>query len=160
MISIIAAVSRNGVIGADGKIPWDIPEDMAYFRRTTTGGAVIMGRRTYEDIGRPLPERFNIILSAKLKKAPEGTVLADSLEKAIELAKNSGRENIFLCGGAAVYREGLAIADRIYLTVIDRDYEGNVFFPKFSEKDFRLTSYEKCPSAPITFRVYDRYAKL
>ncbi|MBQ1433319.1 MAG: dihydrofolate reductase [Ruminococcus sp.] len=160
MISIIAAVSRNGVIGADGKIPWDIPEDMAYFSRTTTGGAVIMGRRTYEDIGRPLPERYNIILSAKLKKAPEGTVLADNLEKAIELAENSGRENIFLCGGAAVYREGLAIADRIYLTVIDRDYEGNVFFPKFSEKDFRLTSCEKCPSAPITFRVYDRCAKL
>ena len=160
MISIIAAVSRNGVIGADGKIPWDIPEDMAYFSRTTTGGAVIMGRRTYEDIGRPLPERFNIILSAKLKKAPEGTVLADSLEKAIELAKNSGRENIFLCGGAAVYHEGLAIADRIYLTVIDRDYEGNVFFPKFSEKGFRLTSCEKCPSAPISFRVYDRCAKL
>ena len=160
MISIIAAVSRNGVIGADGKIPWDIPEDMAYFSRTTTGGAVIMGRRTYEDIGRPLPERYNIILSAKLKKAPEGTVLADNLEKAIELAENSGRENIFLCGGAAVYREGLASADRIYLTVIDRDYEGNVFFPKFSEKDFRLTSCEKCPSAPITFRVYDRCAKL
>ncbi|MBP3798654.1 MAG: dihydrofolate reductase [Ruminococcus sp.] len=160
MISIIAAVSRNGVIGADGKIPWDIPEDMAYFSRTTTGGAVIMGRRTYEDIGRPLPKRYNIILSAKLKKAPEGTVLADSLEKAIELAKNSGRENIFLCGGSAVYREGLAIADRIYLTVIDRDYEGNVFFPKFSEKDFRLTSCEKCLSAPISFRVYDRCAKL
>ena len=156
MISIIAAAAKNGVIGAGGKIPWDIPEDMAYFRRITSGGAVIMGRRTYEDIGRPLPNRYNIVVSAKLQTAPEGTALARSLAEAVEIAVRSGRENIFLCGGAAVYREGLAIADRIYLTVLDEEYDGDVYFPEFSEKEFRLTSYERCASAPITFRIYDK----
>lgn len=156
MISIIAAAAKNGVIGAGGKIPWNIPEDMAYFRRITSGGAVIMGRRTYEDIGRPLPDRYNIVVSEKMKTAPEGTVLAHSLAEAVESAVRSGLENIFLCGGAAVYREGLAIADRIYLTVLDDEYDGDVYFPEFSEKDFRLTSYERCGSAPITFRIYDK----
>jgi len=156
MISIIAAAAKNGVIGAGGKIPWNIPEDMAYFRRITSGGAVIMGRRTYEDIGRPLPNRYNIVVSAKLQTAPEGTALAHSLAEAVESAVRSGRENIFLCGGAAVYREGLAIADRIYLTVLDEEYDGDVYFPEFSEKEFRLTSYERCASAPITFRIYDK----
>ncbi len=156
MISIIAAAAKNGVIGAGGKIPWDIPEDMAYFRRITYGGAVIMGRRTYEDIGRPLPGRFNVVVSAKMQTAPEGTALAHSLAEAVEIAGNSGRENIFLCGGAAVYREGLAFADRIYLTILDKEYSGDVYFPEFSEKEFRLTSYERCDSAPITFCIYDK----
>ena len=79
-----------------------------------------MGRRTYEDIGRPLPGRFNVVVSAKMQTAPKGTAIAHSLAEAVEIAGNSGRENIFLCGGAAVYREGLAFADRIYLTEIGR----------------------------------------
>lgn len=156
MISIIAAAAKNNVIGSGGRIPWNIPEDMAYFRRITTGGAVIMGRRTYEDIGRPLPKRLNIVISSKRRFIGDDLLTAVSLADAIDLAKSSGRDNIFLCGGGAVYREGLDIADRIYLTRINRDYEGDVFFPEISEKDFRLVSEEYCKEADITFYVYDR----
>ena len=156
MICIIAAAAGNGVIGSGGRIPWNIPEDMAYFRRVTYGGAVIMGRRTYEEIGRPLPGRLNIVVTSGRKFRAEGLLYADSLKKAVELARRSGKEDIFLCGGASVYREGLDIADRIYLTEIDKEYEGDVFFPEISSDDFRLVSSEKCETADITFKVYDR----
>lgn len=156
MICIIAAAASNGVIGAGGRIPWDIPEDMAYFRKTTYGGAVIMGRKTYEEIGRPLPGRLNIVVTSNKEFKADGVMSANSLAKAVELAKSSGKEDIFLCGGASIYREGLDIAERIYLTVINKEYDGDVFFPEFSDKEFVLFSSETCETAHITFRVYDR----
>lgn len=156
MISIIAAVSENGVIGSKGRIPWSIPEDMAYFRRVTMGGAVIMGRRTYESIGRPLAGRLNIVVTSKPDSPWKGVLTADSLKKAVDLAERSGREDIFLCGGAAVYREGLDIAERLYLTQVDGECEGDTFFPDISGRDFRLVSSERCEEAGITFNIYDR----
>lgn len=159
MISIIAAAALNGVIGAGGRIPWNIPEDMAYFRNITYGGAVIMGRRTYDEIGRPLKGRLNIVVTSDKNYKKDGISVADSLAKAIEIAKGSGKENIFLCGGAGIYREGIDIADRIYLTVISKEYDGDVFFPDISDTDFELVSSEKCPTADIVFNVYDRKIK-
>lgn len=156
MICMIAAAASNGVIGAGGRIPWDIPEDMAYFRSVTYGGAVIMGRRTYEEIGRPLPGRYNIVVTSNREFKADGVVSADSLVKAIELAKEAEKEKIFLCGGASIYREGLDIAERIYLTVINKAYVGDVFFPDISDKDFKVVSAEKCKTADIVFMVYDR----
>ena len=156
MISIIAAAALNGVIGSDGRIPWNIPEDMAYFRNITYGGAVIMGRRTYDEICRPLAGRLNIVVTSDKNYKKDGISVADSLAKAVGIAKNSGKENIFLCGGARIYREGIDIADRIYLTVINKDYEGDVFFPDISDTDFELISSEKCLTADIVFNVYDR----
>jgi dihydrofolate reductase len=156
MISIIAAAALNGVIGAGGRIPWNIPEDTAYFRNITYGGAVIMGRRTYDEIGRPLKGRLNIVVTSDKNYKKDGISVADSLEKAIGIAKSSGKENIFLCGGAGIYREGIDIADRIYLTVINKEYDGDVFFPDIIDTDFELVSSEKCPTADIVFNVYDR----
>lgn len=160
MISIIAAAARNGVIGSGGRIPWNIPEDMAYFRRITYGGAVIMGRRTFEEIGKPLKGRLNIIVSSKRKFEGEDVLTAGSLRIAVELAKRSGRENIFLCGGASIYREGLDIAERIYLTEVDGEYEGDTFFPDFSRKGFELVSSERFEEAGVTFDIYDKKKRL
>ena len=161
MINIIAAVAANGVIGSGGKIPWHIPQDMNYFRRITSGHIIIMGRRSFEEIGRPLPDRLNIVVSRSKSFRSSGLITAKSLSQAVELAekeiKNGKlRREIFLCGGAGIYREGLGIADRLYLTELDREYEGDVYFPHFSGKDFRLVSSERYDEAELSFNVYLR----
>ncbi len=164
MINIIAAVAANGVIGSGGKIPWYIPQDMHYFRRITSGHIIIMGRRSFEEIGRPLPDRLNIVVSRSKSFRSSELITAKSLGQAVELAekeiKNGKlRREIFLCGGAGIYREGLGIADRLYLTELDREYEGDVYFPHFSGKDFRLVSSERCDEAELCFNVYLRNDK-
>jgi len=160
MISIIAAVSKNGVIGYKGHIPWDIPEDMRYFRRITDGSSIIMGRKTYESIMRPLPNRLNIIVSRTIVFSGDNLMTAKTLSEAIKLAEiygaAQGKKDIFLCGGNSIYREGLKYAERIYLTEIDREYEGDVYFPTFDKSVFRLVSSESCISAGVTFNVYER----
>ena len=162
MISIIAAVAKNGVIGCKGSIPWDIPEDMKYFRRITEGSSVIMGRRTYESIMRPLPKRLNIVVSRTCTFSDDMLITAKTLEEGIDLAQKYSSEHgdcfkdIFLCGGNAIYREGMKYADRIYLTELDSEYEGDVYFPTFDKNVFRLISSERCESAEITFNVYER----
>ncbi len=161
MISIIAAAAKNGVIGSGGRIPWRIPEDMAYFRETTTGSTVIMGRHTFEEIGDPLPERLNIVVSTSRSFCGQHLMTARSLDHAIELAHAFARSydefrDIFLCGGAAIYREGMEIAQRIYLTQLDDEYEGDTYFPRFTDKEFRLVSSRRCESARLSFNVYDR----
>ena len=161
MICIIAAASKNGVIGCKGHIPWDIPEDKLYFRRTTEGSAVIMGRKTYEEIGRPLPNRLNIVISSSRNFCGEMLMTAKDLTEAISISEKYSKEhgsfnNIFLCGGRAVYKEGLKIADRIYLTVLDKEYCGDVYFPEFDHEIFTLVSSERCDKAGITFFIYER----
>ena len=115
-IRIIAALSENRVIGNAGGIPWHLPEDFRRFRDMTRGNALIMGRRTYESIGRLLPHRTNIIISRQDITLPEGGILAHSLAEAIDIARTLPIEHIYLGGGAEVYRQGLDIADALYLT--------------------------------------------
>lgn len=136
-IHIVAAVSENGVIGCEGKMPWNLPEDLKHFRRITEGGVVIMGRITYESIGHPLPGRVNIIVTSRKIGADVQT--ADSLPKAIEAARKMKRE-IFLCGGEAIYREGMEYADVLHLTKVQVICRGDTFFPEISS-DFQL-AYE------------------
>ena len=162
MISIITAAAKNGVIGRNGRIPWDIPEDMRYFRHITEGSTVIMGRKTYESIMRPLPKRLNIIVSRTCTFNDDMLITARTLKDGIDLAKKYSTEHggcykdIFLCGGYAIYREGMQYADRIYLTELDSEYEGDVYFPTFDKSVFRLISSERYESAEITFNVYER----
>lgn len=161
MVNIIAAVAKNGVIGSGGSIPWKIPEDMKYFRHTTTGGIIIMGRRSYEEIGSPLPERQNIIVSGSRTFCGKDLMTARSLRHALELAEAFIRVHecsgeIFLCGGSQIYAEGLRIADRLYLTELDREYDGDVFFPQFSRDEFILFSETRCEDAGLSFKVYER----
>lgn len=162
MINIIAAAAKNGVIGDHGRIPWDIPEDRKYFSRLTRGGAVIMGRRTYEEIGSPLPDRYNIVVSASRTFSGRMLCTARDLNEAIRLAEEyiSGNDNsgeIFLCGGSGIYSKGLKIADRIYLTELDDDIDGDTFFPAINEKDFRLLSRRHRKDLRLSFCVYERW---
>ena len=130
MINIIAAIAKNGVIGKDGKLPFLLCEDMKRFKRLTMGGTVIMGANTYKEIGNPLSGRLNIILSSTLKINEENAVVLSSLSQAIEYSKSiDGDKEIFICGGERVYAEAIEIADRLYITHIDEEFDGDRFFP-------------------------------
>lgn len=159
-VSLIAAVSDNGVIGRDGRLPWHLPADLARFKRLTTGHHMVMGRRTWESIGcRPLPGRPTIVVTRSRTYSADLARVAHSLEEALELA--AGDDEVFIAGGEAIYRIGLRLADRIHLTRIHAEFEGDTFFPDFDEREWSLTLEERHePDAknahPYTFLVYER----
>lgn len=155
MINLIAAVAKNGVIGRNGTLPWDFPEDRAYFRRLTRGGALIMGRRTFAEIGHPLPDRATVIVSRTLRMEGENLHTACSLDEAIRMAELL-RPEIFLCGGAEIYRQGMVLAERLYLTEIEDAYEGDVYFPAIPEGMFRLKERVHSPREKLWYAVYER----
>lgn len=135
-LALIAAVAENGVIGRAGGLPWHLPEDLRHFRRVTTGHAIIMGRRTWESIGRPLPKRRNIVVSRRLAEAPPGVELARDLDEALRMARQTDREPIVI-GGAALYAAALPRATRLYLTEVHRRVEGDTYFPAFDRGEWR-----------------------
>ncbi len=140
MITIIAAVSENGVIGKNGKIPWKIPEDQQRFRELTWGNTVIMGRKTFEEIGRPLPGRKTVLISTSLRVETECCTTVGSFAKALE--KTAHEPEIFIAGGSRVYQEALPYAGRIHLTVIHEHVHGDTFFPDFSGYGFEKISID------------------
>lgn len=142
MISIIVATAENGVIGKDNQLLWKLSADLKQFKNLTTGHSVIMGRKTFESIGRPLPNRTNIVISRQQDFVlPEGVLKASSLENAIELAKtHEGSEEIFIIGGGNVYEQALKITDKIYLTEVDANIEGDAFFPTLDMSEWTETS--------------------
>ena len=139
MVSIIVAVAQNGVIGDKNALLWHISEDMRFFRRTTSGHPVIMGRKTYDSLGRPLPNRTNVVISRTTKEI-EGCTVVGSLEEAIALFPKE--EEIFIIGGAQIYAQALPLAHRIYLTVVERDYQGDTSFPEIDYSVWKLSSRE------------------
>ncbi len=127
MISIIAAVGRNWVIGKNNALPWGhLPADMKHFKETTTGHTVVMGSRTWESIGRALPNRRNVVLASDPAFTAPGCEVVHSVDEVLQLAEN---EEIFICGGGMVYKTFLPNADRLYLTFIDEDFDGDTYFP-------------------------------
>ena len=159
-ISIIVGMSPKRVIGAQGKLPWHIPEDLKRFRLKTMGFPIIMGRKTFESIGRTLPGRENWVISSRPMEHPD-LRHAFSLEKALEQIKNEGRyEEAFVIGGSQVYAAALPMCSRIYVTLVQKDVEGDVFFPEFSSRDFFESSREEAVSPstgiPLIFSVYER----
>ncbi|MFC7155133.1 dihydrofolate reductase [Halomarina halobia] len=137
-IALVAAVAANGVIGADGDMPWHYPADLRRFKRLTTGHPVVMGRRTYESIaarlGGPLPDRTNVVLTTRELDLPEGTVRAGSIEEALDAAREAAAgadDVVFVVGGATVYEQFLPRADRMYLTELRATYEGDTRFPEW-----------------------------
>lgn len=131
-ISLIAACSENRVIGNGGKIPWHLPDDFRRFKARTMGHPIIMGRKTYESIGRPLPGRTNIVITRDSGREIPGCIVVSSLTEAIERAKGIDKEEIFVIGGGQVYAEALPLADRLYLTLIHAIIDGDAFFPEYS----------------------------
>jgi len=137
MISIIAAIGKNRELGKDNKLLWRIPEDMKRFKDLTSGQVVIMGRKTYESLPkkfRPLPNRINIVVTKNQNWKMPGCLISNSLDEAILKAKEFNKE-IFIIGGASIYNQGLKYADKLYLTLVDKEYpDADVFFPDY--KDF------------------------
>lgn len=132
---MIAAVARNGIIGRDGALPWRLPEDMKHFRRTTMGKPVIMGRRTFESLGRALPGRENIVVSRDPDFEARDCEVARSVAEALE--RCAGREETVVIGGASLYAECLPLADRLYLTRVHADFEGDTRFPDLDPNEWR-----------------------
>lgn len=131
IISIIAAMAENRVIGRGNEMPWDIPSELRQFKELTMGHPVIMGRKTFESIGHPLPGRKNIIISGQREYASEGCIIVRDLQAAI--AAGEGASEVFICGGESVFRETMPLADRIYLTIIDEIFDGDTFFPEIPD---------------------------
>lgn len=135
-LTIIAAVSKNGVIGKDGQLPWHIPEDLAHFKRETMGHAIIMGRKTWEEVGKPLPGRRNIVISRNPRLVLEGAEVTSSLEEAIAMAKTSD-PSPFIIGGSKIYEAAIPLATRMLLTEVHREVEGDTWFPEFDRSEWR-----------------------
>jgi len=133
MIAIVVAYTPNRVIGRDGRIPWKIKGEQLRFRELTKGNAVVMGRRTYEEIGRPLPGRLNIVVSTTKHYEGENLLTAVTLEEAIQLA---GDRDIYISGGARLYEQALPLAEKLYITLLHREVEGDTFFPELDETQF------------------------
>lgn len=133
MLGLIVAYSRNRVIGRDGKIPWKIKGEQRRFKELTTGNVVIMGRRSFEEIGHPLPNRYTIVVSNTKKFEFDNCTTAGSLREAIEIA---GERTSYISGGEALYKEAVNLVDEMYITEIDAVIEGDTFFPEFDEDNF------------------------
>ncbi|MDD7569203.1 MAG: type 3 dihydrofolate reductase [[Actinobacillus] rossii] len=133
--SLIVATTQNNVIGKDNQMPWHLPADLAWFRQNTTGKPVIMGRKTFESIGRPLPKRINIVLSRQPFEH-EGVTWKDSLGSAVDFVKDS--EEIVLIGGGELFKQYLPKADKLYLTQIQAEIEGDTFFPELNWNEWKI----------------------
>ena len=143
-ISIIVAAAANNVIGRDGELPWQLPEDLKRFKQLTIGKPVIMGRLTYESIGRPLPDRRNIVLSTCKGLNIDGCEVVDTPDAAIRLA--GGAEEVMVIGGSGVYAQMLPMADRIYMTRIDAMVDGDTFFPELNDKEWQVVDRVDFPA--------------
>ena len=133
IISLIACVGNNRELGYKNDLIWKIPEDLAYFKKTTKDHVIVMGQRTYESIGRPLPERINIVLSDDLSFHPDGVMVARSMDEVMELAKKHEKKEMFFIGGAFVYSQAIKFADKLYLTLVDEVAPADVFFPDYDD---------------------------
>ena len=163
-VSLIVAVSRNGVIGLNNQLPWHLPEDLKYFKSVTMGKPLIMGRKTFDSIGRPLPGRTNIVITRDPEWHAEGVQIAQTLLQAMTLARlacaDAQAEEIMVIGGEQIYRMCLEKADRLYLTQVDAEVEGDAFFPEIDLKvwhqvDMKLP--ETTDTHPYRFLILDRY---
>ena len=141
--TLIAAVARNNVIGLGNAMPWRLPEDLKRFKALTLGHPIVMGRKTWESLGRPLPGRTNIVISRDPAFTPPGATAAGSLEAALAAAAATGTDETFLIGGAEIYAQALPLAHRLRLTMIDCEFEGDAFFPPWDAADWRETHREQ-----------------
>ena len=159
-VSLIAAVAANGIIGRDGGLPWRLPADLRHFKKTTMGRHLVMGRRTFASTG-ALPGRTTIVVSRGRPELPAGVLITDSPGAALELARERGEREVFVAGGGDIYAAVLDQADRLYLTRVHSDVEGDTSFPPFDEAQWRLTERRERPADDdhpfdLTFLVYER----
>ncbi|MFV1998010.1 MAG: dihydrofolate reductase [Acidiferrobacterales bacterium] len=158
MISIIVAIAENGVIGNNNTLPWHLPADLAYFRKTTMGHTIVMGRRNYEDIGRALPGRINVVLTRSSTFSADDCIIAHSVGEIREMVDNN--DETFIIGGAEIYRLFLPYTERLYITHVDVAVEGNITFPEYNadqwELESEIVSATEDNILPFRFCVYRR----
>ena len=143
IISLIAAVADNRVIGKDNKLVWDLPRDMKYFMDTTSNHFILTGRKNYESIPpkfRPLKNRTNVIITRQNDYEAEGTIIVHSLEEALELARNEGEEEVFVIGGGEIFEQSIDLADRLYITEVKSEFNGDTVFPEYNPADWKEIS--------------------
>ncbi len=168
MVAHIVAAAKNGVIGRNGELPWNIPEDMKWFRDRTKGRALIMGRKTFESVEHPLPHRLNVIVTRqknykpKCKESPNAPIrVVSAIEEGLEYCKTvieKYHNEIFIIGGGEIYHESVKLVDTIYLTRIHRDYEGDATYPDPDPKQFKLTDrIDRTEPEPFSFLTYKRH---
>ncbi|HET8904126.1 MAG TPA: dihydrofolate reductase [Saccharospirillum sp.] len=164
-IALMWAMARNGVIGRDNKLPWYLPEDLKYLKRVTTGKPVIMGRKTYDSIGRPLPNRTNIVVTRDASLTVPGVKVVTSLDDALELARAesviSDVEEVIVMGGAEIYAQALPYADRLYVTLVHAEVEGDAVFPPIDLDEYQELAREDFKAEgpnpyDYSFVVYER----
>ena len=163
-ISLIAARSRNGVIGRNNDLPWKLPDDSRYFMRTTKGHYAIMGRRNYDSLPepyKPLPHRTNIVVTRQPKFNAPGCIVVHSLEHALDIARENDEQEAFVIGGSEIYKLALPVAHRLYLTEIDADVDGDTYFPEFPREAWTEISRKHHPkddhhAYAFDFVVYER----
>lgn len=160
-LSLIAALARNRVIGCDNRLPWRLPADWRFFKQTTMGKPLLMGRRTWESIGRPLPGRQMIVLSRNTGYSAPGCIMAQSLEQALERIGTVAEAEAMIIGGTSLYAQTLPMADRLYLTRVETDVLGDAWFPEWDEQDWRLDWEEAHPADadhawPYRFQRWER----
>lgn len=160
-VSLIAALADNGVIGAGNRLPWHLPADLARFKRLTMGHHLILGRKTFDSIGRALPGRHMLVLSRGRPSLPDGVEHASDLETALERAKDAGDDEAFVAGGAEIYRLALPLANRLYLTRVHAEVEGDVWFPEVDWQDWEQVETkdhltDARHESALTFQVWQR----
>ena len=161
MISLIFAMGRNNALGCNNKMPWYLPADFAYFKKVTMGQPIIMGRKTFQSIGKPLPGRTNIVITRSADFSHEGCIVVDSIDKAKDLVED---KEAFIIGGAEIYMAFLPMADKLFITEIDNDFEADTFFPEIDYSKWMLASSEpgvKDEKNPYDYKflVYERMKK-
>jgi len=166
LISLIVAHSSNRVIGVDGQLPWHIPDDLKYFKAITIGKPIIMGRKTFDSIGKPLPGRLNIIITKNTDLTIEECVVVNNLEAAITEAKNyfktqdTEQEEIFIIGGAQIFKQSMEFVNKIYITEVHAEYAGDVFFDELSDNDWievgRDLHDSENDKIPFSFVIYKK----
>lgn len=154
MISMIVAMSKNNVIGKDNQLIWNIPEDLKYFKKVTMGKTIVMGRKTYESIGRALPGRRNVVLTRDEKYSADNIHVVNSIQAAIDLG------DIIVIGGDAVYKEFLAHADELYVTEIKKEYDGDSHFPQLTEEWVETSSVEGEQSSEELKYFFKKYERI
>jgi len=160
-ISCIVATAKNNVIGKDNEIPWHLPADLKYFKKITTGHHIIMGRNCFESIGRALPKRTNVIITRDMFYTVSNCLIAHSIGEALSIAEANGEEEAFIIGGGQIYEQTIDIWDKLYLTEVDLDVEGDVFFPQIDMSEWKLSKKQDCTKDEknlhnYSFRQYER----
>lgn len=163
-ISAIVATAKGNVIGKDNDIPWYLPADLKYFKKQTLNHHIIMGRKTYQSIGRPLPKRTNIVITRDPFFIATNCIVCSSVEDALEIAQDNGEQEAFIIGGGMIYELTQQYWDRVYLTEVDLEVEGDIYFPALKEEEWKLISSnpqkaDEKNEFDYTFKIFERVEK-